>query len=74
MLAWLQKQWDDPCISLPDLYQFGPNPVRDLKTARDVVRGLENHGWLVPVETSVEIKGKRRREAWRIVGKEQALV
>ena len=69
-LKWLQGEWNDSYVSLPDLYRCGPSQVRDLKTARDVTRILERHGWLVRSDGPIEIKGKRRRKAWRIWGKE----
>lgn len=64
VLTWLKEEWPESNISLPDLYQYGPE--RSLKAAREVVRGLENHGWLVPLEGPVQIKGKMRRQAWHI--------
>jgi hypothetical protein len=67
VLSWLLNSWKDPLISLTDLYQRGPAPVRDAKTARLAVTILEEHGWLLRQEGGAEISGQRRREAWRIV-------
>jgi hypothetical protein len=66
-LDWLMQKWDEPAISLPDLYQRGPNTIRDGKVARTVVAILEEYGWLVRIPQGAEIAGTRRREAWRIV-------
>jgi Protein of unknown function (DUF3987) len=66
-LSWLLTSWKELCISLPDLYQLGPAPVRDARTARVAVAILEEHGWVLREEGGAEINGQRRREAWRIV-------
>jgi len=66
-LSWLQKEWDDACVSLPDLYQYGPYQVRDQATARATVEVLEKHGWLKQVEGGAQVKGTMRREVWSIV-------
>jgi len=31
-------------IALPDVYQLGPNPFRDSRTALDSINLLEDHG------------------------------
>ncbi len=53
--------------SLPDLYQRGPEAIRDAAAARHTVTILEDHGWLVRIPQGAEIAGTRRREAWRII-------
>jgi hypothetical protein len=64
---WLLHQWGEPAISLPDLYQRGPNAIREAGTAKKIVSKLEEHGWLVRLPEGAEINGVRRREAWLIV-------
>jgi hypothetical protein len=66
-LVWLLNVWEEPEVSLPDLYQYGPNPIRDKTTALNVAKILEDHGWLSPVEGGGSINGKTRREVWEIV-------
>jgi len=66
-LDWLLFQWTEPAISLPDLYQRGPNAIRDKRSAQKVIANLEDHCWLVRLTAGAEIGGIRRREAWRIV-------
>ena len=56
-------------ISLPDIYQLGPNAFRDSKSARDSVELLEEHGSLERVEGGAEVKGTWRNEVWRILGR-----
>jgi len=62
-LAWLQ-QYDR--AHLAQVYQFGPNAVRDAKTARRILTILEEHGWLSRIEGGSEIDGTHRREVWRV--------
>jgi hypothetical protein len=64
---WLLHQWSEPAISLPDLYQRGPNAIREARMAKKIVGTLEEHGWLVKLPEGAEINGVRRREAWLIV-------
>jgi hypothetical protein len=67
-LKWLRVHWaNKPAVSLPDIYQFGPNGIRDKAKASQVVRVLEDHGYLVRIEGGAEIDGKWRRDAWRLV-------
>jgi hypothetical protein len=65
--TWLLIQWDEPNISLPDIYQRGPNAIGDQATARKLVTILENHRRLVMIPGGAMVAGQRRREAWRIV-------
>jgi hypothetical protein len=63
----VQTCWPHAAISLPDLYQRGPEGVRDAKIARRVATMLEDHGWLHRILEGAEIDSTRRREAWRVV-------
>jgi hypothetical protein len=67
LLAWLLRQWAEPAVSLPDIYQRSLNAIRDQATARKLVSLLEDHGWLVRLVGGTVVAGQRRREAWRIV-------
>jgi Protein of unknown function (DUF3987) len=66
LLRWLIMEWEGDVVGLPEIYQRGPNFVRDLKTARALVSLLENHGHLVRVVGGATIAENRRKEAWRI--------
>jgi hypothetical protein len=66
LLAWLRKR-PTPLVSLPDIYQLGPNSIRDQATAKRLVKILVEHGWLEPTGPT-EVDGVPRREAWRLVG------
>ena len=62
-LAWLQQY---EVVHLAQVYQFGPNAVRDAKTARRLLTILEEHGWLRRLDGGADIDGTHRREAWRV--------
>jgi hypothetical protein len=64
---WLLKQWGEPNISLPDIYQRSLNAIGDQATAAKLVAILEDHGWLERIPQGAEVAGQRRRDAWRIV-------
>jgi hypothetical protein len=66
-LDWMLAHWRGTAISLPDLYQYGPNAIRDAATARNIVAILEDHGWLARIPAGADIAGVHRRDAWRIV-------
>jgi len=66
LLDWLHKSWEDSMISLPDIYQRGPNSVRDKSTAKHLVKILADHGWLEEIPGGAKIQGRFRSEVWRI--------
>jgi hypothetical protein len=67
VLEWLLTHWSEAAISLPDIYQFGPNAIRNAATARSAVTILEEHGWLIRIPAGAVVAGTRRKDAWRIV-------
>jgi len=67
LLDWLHRQWREPAISLPDVYQRGPRAIRDKATAKRLVAVLADHGWLAPIVEGTEIGGSWRRGAWQVV-------
>ena len=67
LLNWLLVVWGEPCISLPDIYQKGPNAIRDKATAVRLVGILEDHGWLDRIRQGAVVAGQTRRDAWLII-------
>lgn len=67
LLGWLIRSWTEGAISLPDIYQYGPNEIRDRTTAKRLVTVLQEHGWLVRIEGGAVVAGCRRRDAWQII-------
>ena len=67
VLEWLTGDWPGtPLISVPDLYTFGPGPVRDKRTASRTIEILQDHGWLVREEGPARVNDTMRREVWRL--------
>ena len=67
LLTWLQTKWQEPLISLPDVYRNGPGAIRDKKAATRIVKLLEDHGWLSAIGQPAVVAGENRRDVWRIV-------
>ena len=67
LLDWLQHSWKETNISLPDIYQRGPNLIGSREIALRLVRILETHGWLVKLPGGAVVAGEARRDVWRIV-------
>jgi len=69
LLDWINNKWSEKYISLPDIYQFGPNMIRDSETAKILVKILKEHGHLKESGRR-EVKGKVRSKTWEIVESE----
>ena len=71
LLGWLHGDWErdhGPVVSLVDFYTYCPaTAIRSAKVARRIVDILVEHGWLVPAPDGTVVRGKPRRECWRIV-------
>lgn len=61
---WLSERWVEPFVSATDIAQYGP--FRETKRARKVLATLEQFNWVTPVDGGAEIKGKQRREAFKV--------
>ena len=66
LLVWW-KERPDPQCHLAEVYQRGPNMLRDAKTARRVVGELVEHGYVTSLPPGTELDGAPRREAWELV-------
>ncbi len=66
-LNWLHTGWAEELVSLPDVYQYGPNEIRDKQAAEGAIGLLEDHDWLVKQPTGETIKGQYRKTVWRVV-------
>jgi hypothetical protein len=61
LLIWIRRCWNKSTISLRDIQVYGPNAIRDRKTAISHAETLARHGWLA------EIKAHRRdRRLWKL--------
>lgn len=65
-LDWL-RNWPEEAFSPRDVYQFGPYAIRDAAKAKKILAILQEHGWIVPIESGAIVNGEKRREAFRLV-------
>lgn len=67
LLQWLHQTWQEPLISLPDIYQRSLNSISDKSTASRIVNLLEDHGWMIKLPQGAKIGDAFRRDVWRVV-------
>lgn len=72
LLEWLRAGWPSltstatELFSLPDVYRFGPGPIRDKATALATVEILKDHGWVTEVQGNHSINGTMRRQVYAL--------
>jgi hypothetical protein len=65
---WLLDTWPEPEILPGDVLQRAPiQALRESPAARAALSFLVKHGWLVALPPGTMVRGKARREAYRIV-------
>jgi len=74
LLGWIHTsdKCDEGLVTLPDVYQYGPNRIRDKKTANEILKILEDHGSIEPVQGDRVVNGTRRKNVWRVVREENS--
>lgn len=65
LLSWIRRR-GMKTISLVEVYQLGPNAIRDAKKAREMMMILQEHNYLRPVRARCASGGKRR-EVWEFM-------
>ena len=65
LLDWLRIK-QKTIVTLREIYQCGPNSIRDVKTARKLMKLLVEHGYALPSTSGAEFEGKKRMEAYEI--------
>src|SRR5262245_32131520 len=63
LLDWLQH-WTKPTVSARDICIYGPNSLRDRRSAIDAAEILVKTGWLMPNKTR-----RHDMHEWQIVQK-----
>jgi len=64
LLVWAQNR---PGPLYPQVvYKRGPNQIRDKATSKRIIRILETHSWLIPIQGGAEVDGSHRRQAWTV--------
>src|SRR5262245_907927 len=61
-LDWLVNRWPKPSVRTRDFLRFGPNSIRNQKTAVAVAKSLEANGWLRPLPTH-----QHNMKLWQVV-------
>ena len=67
LLKWIQDK-GLKLVTLPDIYQLGPNRIRNKNQAQTSVRILENHHWLLKKGDGgkSELTGKKSHDAYEV--------
>jgi hypothetical protein len=65
LLDWLRLN-NKTVITLVEIYQFGPNCVRDVSKARQLMAILIEHGYAFPSLEGAEFDKKNRKEAYEV--------
>ena len=66
MRKWLTGKWSEEFVSPPDAARLGP--FRETKVVKKMFSELADLGWLVTVDEGAVVLGRKRREAFRVVG------
>lgn len=64
---WLLTDWPDTDVAKVEVMNRGPGCVRESGMADAACTLLERHGWLIPNPEGFMLRGKSRRQSWRIV-------
>ncbi len=67
LLDWLHNKWEEEYISLPDIYQRSLNSINTKAKALKIIAILEWHNWLQRCDSEMLVKGRIRKDVWRVV-------
>ena len=65
--VWLTERWAEDFISITTIVQAGAANIQSAKDARAIIPSLVGNGWLIAEQDGAVVKGKHRKEAWRII-------
>jgi hypothetical protein len=67
LLLWMQKR-RLKTVTLPDVYQYGPNVFRDKKQALESLKILSDHSWINSIDGGgiSELSQKKSQKAWQV--------
>lgn len=64
---WLLTRWQHPEVLPGDVVQRAPiRALRESPAAKAAIATLVKHGWLIALPEGTEVRGKARKEAYRI--------
>ncbi|KFI24169.1 DUF3987 domain-containing protein, partial [Paenirhodobacter enshiensis] len=64
---WLLESWEDDDVLPSDILKHGPNAMRERKTLSGPLAMLVKAGHLIQMDAGTVIRGRPRKEAYRIV-------
>ena len=66
---WLLDTWKEPHILPNDIVQKAPiRALRNRQATTKAIATLVEAGWILPIDSSIRVRGKRRKEAYQIIG------
>jgi hypothetical protein len=65
LVEWIKKE-KAPYIYLPRVYQYGPGGIRTAKKAREAIKVLVEHGYLIEVYEGIKIDSDHYKYAWAV--------
>jgi hypothetical protein len=65
LVEWWKARSDKKCHLL-EIYQRGPNPLREAAKAKRIVAILEDHGWVKRLPPDTVLDGSPRRDSWEL--------
>lgn len=70
---WLVHTWKHLHIIPSEIVQSGPGSLRETAVVKATLKTLERHGWVARMPEGSVVRGKPRKEAYRIEGKIHAV-
>jgi hypothetical protein len=70
LLDWLVNHWAKPTVTAREIYIYGPNSIRDKKTALGLTHILVERGWIAPIKPHG--RSRRDKREWKIVCRAEA--
>lgn len=64
---WLLESWPHDEVATSEILTMGPNALRERAKLNEPLAALVKAGWLVLLPAGTMVRGKARREAYRIV-------
>lgn len=64
---WLLESWPHDEVTPSEIVSRGPNPLRERARLGGPLAALLKHGWLVLLEPGEIVRGKARKEAYRVM-------
>ena len=66
---WLLDTWKEPHILPNDIVQKAPiRALRNRQATNKAIATLVEAGWILPMDSSIRVRGKHRKEAYQIIG------